>query len=114
MTSQRGALTIVDLGVLASLRGVASTMANTALVEAGRTLRMEDATLALAARVSTLAQPTQAHTKGLVSTMLAVAPLVVVGLPLLISLRLLIRGEPRHSPPKPVTESDDERSRPQA
>ena len=67
MTSQRGALTIVDLGVLASLRGVA---------------------------------------------LLVVA--LLMGLSPLISLRLLIRGEPRHSPPKPVTESDDERSRPQA
>lgn len=56
MTSKGGTLTIVYLGVLASLQVVDPTVANTALVEAGQALRMEGSTLALAASVSTLAQ----------------------------------------------------------
>jgi MFS family permease len=56
MTSKGGTLTIAYLGVLASLQVVDPTVANTALVEASRALRMEGATLALAASVSTLAQ----------------------------------------------------------
>jgi hypothetical protein len=42
--------------VLASLQLVDPTVAITALVQAGRSLGMEDATLTLAASVSTLAQ----------------------------------------------------------
>ena len=51
-----GTFTIAYLGVLASLQLVDPTVAITALVQAGRSLGMEDATLTLAASVSTLAQ----------------------------------------------------------
>lgn len=53
---EAGTPTIAYLGVLASLQLVDPTVANTALVQAGRSLGMEDATLTLAASVSTLAQ----------------------------------------------------------
>lgn len=56
MSSKGGPLAIAYLGLLTSLQVVDPTVANTALVEAGGALRMEGATLALAASVSTLAQ----------------------------------------------------------
>ncbi len=56
MKGKAGTFTIAYLGVLASLQLVDPTVANTALVQAGRSLGMEDAILTLAASVSTLAQ----------------------------------------------------------
>ncbi len=56
MRSNRGPWTIAYLGVVAGLQVIDPTVANVALVEAGRALRMEGSTLALAASISTLAQ----------------------------------------------------------
>lgn len=49
-------LTVAYLGVLASLQLIDPTVANTALVQAGRSLAMHGSTLALAASLSTLTQ----------------------------------------------------------
>lgn len=49
-------LAVPFLGVLASLQLIDPTVANTALVQAGRALQMQGSTLALAASISTLAQ----------------------------------------------------------
>ncbi len=56
MNGHSGTRTSAYLGVLASLQLVDPTVANPALVQAGRSLGMQDATLTLAAFVSTLAQ----------------------------------------------------------
>lgn len=56
MKSKEGPLSIAYLGLMTSLQLVDPTVANTALVEAGRALQMEGSTLALTASISTLAQ----------------------------------------------------------
>ncbi len=56
MKSHSGPFTIAYLGVLAGLQVIDPTVANIGLVDAGRALRMEGSTLALAASLSTLAQ----------------------------------------------------------
>lgn len=55
-TTQNHSLAIPYLGLLASLQMIDPTVANTALVEAGRSLNMHGSTMALAASLSTLAQ----------------------------------------------------------
>jgi len=55
-TTPSRSLAIPYLGVLASLQMIDPTVANTALVQAGRSLQMHGATMALAASISTLAQ----------------------------------------------------------
>ena len=56
MDNRSSPLTVPFLGVLASLQLIDPTVANTALVQAGRDLHMQGSTLALAASISTLAQ----------------------------------------------------------
>ncbi|MFN9645542.1 MAG: MFS transporter, partial [Cyanobacteriota bacterium] len=56
MKGEDGRLPVAFLGLLTSLQLVDPTVANTALLEAGRALQMEGSTLALAASISTLAQ----------------------------------------------------------
>lgn len=55
-TTPSRSLAVPYLGVLASLQLIDPTVANTALVQAGRSLEMHGATMALAASISTLAQ----------------------------------------------------------
>jgi MFS family permease len=94
MTTQRSTITIVYLGVLASLQVVDPTVANTALVQASRTLGMEGATLPLAASLSTLTQAATVLAMGFLGDRLGRRKVLVGSLLLAIAGNLLAMAAP--------------------